>query len=115
MRPHDVPDIEAEETVGVDDQIRVLLPSATPARGSARRFEPYYGHTEATPSDPNVLFDAAAAVRAFDVITDQELAQFTQAWAALQEVEENKRHAVLSTSTQCAYDIAGLLLFPWVV
>jgi type I restriction enzyme R subunit len=38
-----------------------------------KAFAPYYGQTEATPSDPNVLFDAADAVRAFDVITDQEL------------------------------------------
>jgi type I restriction enzyme, R subunit len=37
-----------------------------------KAFEPYYGQTEATPSDPNVLFDAADAVRAFDVITDYE-------------------------------------------
>ena len=74
-----------------------------------KAFEPYYGQTEATPSDPNVLFDAADAVRAFDVITDQELAQFTQAWAALHEVHEDKRHAVLSTSTQSAYDSARAL------
>ena len=35
-----------------------------------KAFEPFYGQTEATPSDPNVLFDAADAVREFDVITD---------------------------------------------
>jgi type I restriction-modification system DNA methylase subunit len=28
-------------------------------------FEPFYGQTEATPTDPNVLFDAADAVRGF--------------------------------------------------
>jgi type I restriction enzyme R subunit len=69
-------------------------------------FEPFYGQTEATPTDPNVLFDAADAVRGFGVIDDAELAGFQEQWASLSEVEESKRHAVLSTSTQGAYERA---------
>jgi len=69
-------------------------------------FEPFYGQTEATPTDSNVLFDAADAVRGFGVIDDAELAGFQEQWASLSEVEESKRHAVLSTSTQGAYERA---------
>jgi len=69
-------------------------------------FEPFYGQTEATPTDPNVLFDAADAVRATRVIDDAELDRFREQWAALAEVDEGKRHAILSTSTQGAYDRA---------
>ncbi len=69
-------------------------------------FEPFYGQTEATPTDPNVLFDAADAVRATRVIDDAELDRFREQWAALAEVDEGKRHAILSTSTQGACDRA---------
>lgn len=69
-------------------------------------FEPFYGQTEATPTDPNVLFDAAEAVRGFGVIDDGELQNFREQWAGLADVDEDKRHAVLSTSTQSAYDRA---------
>ncbi len=68
-----------------------------------KAFEPFYERTEGEPSEPNVLFDAADAVREFGVITDAELEAFVDAWAQLEEVDEDKRHAVLSTSTQQAY------------
>lgn len=48
-------------------------------------------------------------VMAYGVITDAELDAFTAAWARLEEVDEDKRHAVLSTSTQAAYDAANAL------
>jgi len=69
-------------------------------------FEPFYGQTEATPTDPNVLFDAAEAVRAFDVVDDGDLETFREQWSSLAEVEQHKRHAVLSTSTQTPYERA---------
>jgi len=69
-------------------------------------FEPFYGQTEATPTDPNVLFDAADAVRGFGVIDDGELEGFRGQWAALSEVDEDRRHAILSTSSQGAYERA---------
>jgi type I restriction enzyme R subunit len=69
-------------------------------------FEPYYGQTEATPTDPNVLGEAADAVRTFGVITDQSLAHFQDHWAQLEVIDEDRRHAVLSTATQPALDLA---------
>ena len=68
-----------------------------------RAFEPFYARTEGEPSEPNVLFDAADAVREFGVIADAELEAFVDAWARLEEVDEDKRHAILSTSSQNAY------------
>ncbi|MHB8657730.1 MAG: type I restriction endonuclease subunit R [Solirubrobacteraceae bacterium] len=74
-----------------------------------KAFEPFYQRTDAEPSDPNVLFDAADHVRSFDVITDAALDGFVARWATLHEVEEKKRHAVLSTSTQTAFLAAQAL------
>ncbi|PTL56137.1 type I restriction endonuclease subunit R [Paraconexibacter algicola] len=71
-----------------------------------KAFEPFFGRTEGVPSDPNVLFDAADTVTNFGVINDAELDAFAAAWARLEEIDEDKRHAVLSTSTQAAYDAA---------
>jgi type I restriction enzyme, R subunit len=71
-----------------------------------KAFEPFYLRTVAEPSDPNVLFDAADHVRSFGVISDAELHAFTQRWATLEQVPEEKRHAILSTSTQSAFDAA---------
>jgi type I restriction enzyme R subunit len=68
-----------------------------------KAFEPFYERTEGEPSELNVLFDAADAVRGFGVITDAELGAFIDAWAQLEEVDEDRRHAILSTSTQRAY------------
>jgi type I restriction enzyme R subunit len=68
-----------------------------------KAFEPFYESTEGEPSEPNVLFDAADTVREFGIITDAELTGFVGAWAKLEEVDEDKRHAILSTSTQTAY------------
>ena len=42
-------------------------------------FEPYYGRTEATPTDPNVLFDAAQKVLDCDVIDEAEVDAFAEA------------------------------------
>jgi len=66
-------------------------------------FEPFYHRTEAEPSDPNVLFDAADTLRDFAVINDEDLEAFTLTWAELDHVEEHKRHALLSTTTQRAF------------
>lgn len=74
-----------------------------------KAFEPFYQRTEGEPSDPNVLFDAADTVREFGVITDGELEAFVDAWARLDEIDEDKRHAILSTSTQRAYPAANEL------
>ena len=71
-----------------------------------KAFAPFYQRTEAEPSDPNVLFDAADEVRSFGVITDAELDAFVHSWAALDETLEEKRHAILSTSTQTAFTAA---------
>jgi type I restriction enzyme, R subunit len=68
-----------------------------------KAFQPFYERTEGVPTDPNVLFDAADEVRAFGVTTDDELERFRETWAKLGQVEPEKRHAVLSTSTQSAF------------
>ena len=57
-------------------------------------------------SDPNVLFHAADEVRAFGVITDEELDAFVHSWGTLDDTIEEKRHAILSTSTQTAFTAA---------
>lgn len=44
--------------------------------GILEDFKPFFGGTQATPSDPNVLFDAAAKVRDFDVIETDALDEF---------------------------------------
>jgi type I restriction enzyme R subunit len=54
----------------------------------------------------NVLFDAGEAVLATGVVDDAELAAFRESWAELKEIDEDRRHAVLSTSTQGAYERA---------
>ncbi len=74
-----------------------------------KAFEPFYERTEGTPTDPNVLFDAADTVRSFKIITEIELKAFIAAWAKLEQVDQDKRHAVLSTSTQSAYLAAQAL------
>ena len=53
-----------------------------------------------------MLFDAADAVRGFAIIDEAELDHFRDQWAASNEVDEHKRHAILSTSTQGSYDRA---------
>lgn len=68
-----------------------------------KAFAPFYQRTEAEPTDPNVLFDAADTVRGFGVVTESELAAFTRAWSQLDEISEDKRHTLLSTSTQGAF------------
>lgn len=56
-----------------------------------------------------MLFDAAETVRSFGVLTEAELQRFAGEWARMAEVEEDRRHALLSTATQGAYDAARAL------
>ena len=86
-----------------------VLDFANTAEEIRAAFEPFYGQTEGAPTDPNVLFDAADEVQGFDVIDDAELQQFAAQWSAVEEVAEDKRHALLSTSTQGSYDRAVAL------
>ncbi|HET8968560.1 MAG TPA: DEAD/DEAH box helicase family protein, partial [Gaiellaceae bacterium] len=74
-----------------------------------KAFEPYYERTMGAATDPNVLFDAADAVRAFHVIQDDELTAFAHRLETLDEVDEAKRHAILSTATQRSFEAAGEL------
>lgn len=69
-------------------------------------FVPYFGATLAQPTDPNALFDAQTDVRAYGVVTDTDLAGFEDALSRLGSLPEEQRHAVLSTSTNTAYDRA---------
>ncbi|MBA3421108.1 MAG: type I restriction endonuclease subunit R [Thermoleophilaceae bacterium] len=86
-----------------------VLDFANTAEEIRAAFEPFYGQTEGGPTDPNVLFDSADEVRSYGVIDDAELERFVGDWAAVEEVDEHKRHALLSTSTQSAYDRAVAL------
>ncbi|WP_249010488.1 type I restriction endonuclease subunit R [Conexibacter sp. DBS9H8] len=72
-------------------------------------FLPFYERTEATPTDPNVLFDAADQVRGFAVISDDDLAAFADAYTTLAGLAPEKQHALLSKLTQAAFDRAGEL------
>lgn len=74
-----------------------------------KAFEPYYERTMGDATDPNVLFDAADAVRAFHVVQNDELTEFAHRLETLDEVDEAKRHAILSTATQRSFEAAGEL------
>ena len=86
-----------------------VLDFANTAEEIRAAFEPFYGQTEGAPTDPNVLFDAADEVKGFGVIDDAELGQFVERWSELEEIDEDRRHALLSTATQGAYDRAVAL------
>jgi type I restriction enzyme R subunit len=64
-------------------------------------FEPFFGRTEATPTDPNVLFDAADTIIDFGIVSDQELDDF-----AADFFDRDSDHSTLSAKTQAAYDRA---------
>jgi type I restriction enzyme, R subunit len=64
-----------------------------------KAFEPFYGRTEATPTEPSVLFEAASQVLDAGVITDEDLDRFAERYFANPE-----DHAALSGATQAAYD-----------
>lgn len=72
-------------------------------------FEPYFEAAEAPPSDPNALFDAADTVRSHRIVTDEDLAGFQEAFARVGELREERRHALLSTTTESAYRAAVAL------
>ncbi|MDA0181716.1 type I restriction endonuclease [Solirubrobacter phytolaccae] len=65
-------------------------------------FEPFYGRTEAIPTDPNVLFDAQQQLLDGGVVYEAEVDAFAQAWFVPGEPD----HAVLSGLTQSAFDRA---------
>jgi len=69
-------------------------------------FEPYYDAAEAPPSDPNALFDAAEVVRAHGIVTDADLVAFREAFGGVAGIPEEQRHALLSTTTESAYQAA---------
>jgi type I restriction enzyme R subunit len=64
-----------------------------------RAFEPFYGRTEATPTEPAVLFEAQGKVLGFGVITDVDLDRFAEAY-----YHDTEDHAALSGATQAAFD-----------
>ncbi|MEJ7894763.1 MAG: type I restriction endonuclease [Solirubrobacteraceae bacterium] len=70
-----------------------------------RDFEPFYGRTEAVPTDPNVLFDAQQQLLDSGLIHPAEVDAFARAWF-VPGIPDN---AVLSGQTQGAFDRAGAL------
>ncbi|HEY4277552.1 MAG TPA: DEAD/DEAH box helicase family protein [Conexibacter sp.] len=68
-----------------------------------REFEPFYGGTEAIPTDPNVLFDAQQQLLDSGVIFPSEVDAFAEAWFVPGEPD----HAALSGRTQGAFDRAN--------
>ncbi len=70
-----------------------------------KEFEPFYGGTEAVPTDPNVLFDAEHQLLDSGVIFPAEVDAFAEAWFVPGEPD----HAVLSGRTQGAFDRANNL------
>ncbi len=67
-------------------------------------FAPYYERTEAIPTEPNVLFDAAQEVMKPDVIRDEDLERFDRVFYG-----PNVKHSDLSALTQAALDRANAL------
>ncbi|MFN8133127.1 MAG: type I restriction endonuclease [Solirubrobacteraceae bacterium] len=78
-----------------------VLDFANSAEEIHKAFEPYYEEAQATPTDPNVLFDAAQVVSDYDFIREEDIDRLAQEWFA-----GNKRHEVLSGATQHAFDAA---------
>ncbi|MGI8523326.1 MAG: type I restriction endonuclease subunit R [Nocardioides sp.] len=73
-------------------------------------FKPFYGSTEATPTDPNVLFDAAAAIRDFGVIDDADVVAFSELYFGCRTAEERAAaHGRLTGLTDTAFDTARAL------
>jgi len=64
--------------------------------GVLEEFKPFHEHTEAVPTDPNVLFDAARRVREFDLFTDEEMGAFADAYFA---ATSDRDHARLTPLT----------------
>jgi type I restriction enzyme R subunit len=83
--------------------ITFVLDFVNDAEQIRKAFEPYYGRTEATPTDPNVLFDAADKVLEFGIIDDADITAFA---AAYFKPGGRDDHAQLSTTTQSAYEAA---------
>jgi len=81
-----------------------VLDFANPAEEILSAFEPYYERTEATPSDPNVLFDAAQKVEDLGLIAAPDLDRF-----AAEYFSGKGDHGVLSGATQAAFDRVGEL------
>jgi type I restriction enzyme R subunit len=67
-------------------------------------FAPYYERTEAIPTEPNVLFDAAQKVTDAGVILDEDLDRFDRLFYS-----PDVKHSDLSTLTQAALDRANAL------
>lgn len=67
-------------------------------------FAPYYERTEAIPTEPNVLFDAAQKVTDAGVILDKDLERFDRVFYG-----PDVKHSDLSTLTQAALDRANAL------
>jgi len=63
-------------------------------------FEQYYGRTEALPSDPNLLSDAAQTVLDHDVIDPEEVDAFAEVYSP------NASHHILSDKTKNSYAAA---------
>lgn len=72
-------------------------------------FQPFYQRTEALPTDPNVLFDAADKVLSFGVITEADLKAFAVAYTQLANLPREKQHPLLSKLSQRAFDAAAEL------
>jgi type I restriction enzyme, R subunit len=79
-----------------------VLDFANDSEQIRRDFEPFYGRTEAVPTDPNVLFDAQQALLDGGVIRPDEVEAFADAWFVAGEPE----HSVLSGRTQAAFERA---------
>ena len=66
-------------------------------------FEPFYGRTEATPTDINVLFDAQTKLLGHGLIHPAEVDAFAEAWFVVGEPD----HSLLSGQTQGAFNRAA--------
>ncbi len=57
-----------------------VLDFANDADSVRASFEPYYEATSATPTDPNLVFDARNTLDAFGILRDQEIDAFAALW-----------------------------------
>jgi type I restriction enzyme R subunit len=66
----------------------------------AAAFEPYYGRTVATPSDPNLLYDTRARLDAFDVLRPDEIQTAAAALLANDGFAHSQTYALLDPAVE---------------
>ena len=71
-----------------------------------KAFAPYYEHAYATPTDPNMMYDARTDIQRHDVIRPDDLEAFARAFAASDHQTHEKTEAALNPAVDRFEDLA---------